>query len=241
MIHIRCECHVNCNETCHNYPYWGTKNIPRTCKCNGLKIVDEHVDHLLCCKQNNGEIRERHDAIVKDIKSLVNNAGLQFTDAGLGELRTVYHDDYKAADGCIRVLHEKPLHINVGLGGDSSIIKHYAIKKRERIKKDKYLRRCQDINTEFMPLAFEIYGAASDSVDKLIQSLVSKVSERTLFVPYHVLLFYWRKRISYTLQYYIAKITNQAYLKLTIAVEATYIVSYDSVDHTCLQIYICCV
>ena len=51
------------------------------------------------------------------------------------------------------------------------------------------------------------------SVDKLIQSLVSRASERT-FVPYHVLLFYWRKRISYTLQYYNAWIINQAYLKL---------------------------
>ena len=50
------------------------------------------------------------------------------------------------------------------------------------IENDKYLRRCQDFNTEFMPLAFEIYGAASDSVDKLMQSLVSKASERT-FVP----------------------------------------------------------
>ena len=82
-------------------------------RLNNNKIVDEHVDHLLCCKQNNGEIKGRHDAIVKDIKSLVNNAGLQFTDARLGELRTVYHDDYKAADGCIRGLHEKPLHIDV--------------------------------------------------------------------------------------------------------------------------------
>ena len=71
----------------------------------------------------------------------------------------------------------------------------------------------RDINTEFMPLAFEIYGAASDSVDKLIQSFVSKASQRT-FVPYHVLLFYWRKRISYTLQYFNAWIINQAYLKL---------------------------
>ena len=49
----------------------------------------------------------------------------------------------------------------------------------------------------------------------LIQSLVSKASERT-FVPYHyhVLLFYWTKRISYTLQYYTAWIMNQAYVKL---------------------------
>ena len=115
-------------------------------------------------------------------------------------------------DLIIIIVHSGGLNVYLR-GGNSSTIKHYAIKERERIKNDKYLRRCQDINTEFMPLAFEIYGAASDSVDKLIQSLVSKASERT-FVPYHVLLFYWRKRISYTLQYYNAWIINQAYLKL---------------------------
>ena len=69
------------------------------------------------------------------------------------------------------------------------------------------------INTEFMPLAFEIYGSASVSVNKLIQDLASTAAERT-YTPYHVLLFYWRKRISFTLQYYNAWIINQAYLKL---------------------------
>ena len=38
---------------------------PRTCNCNGLKIVDEHVDHLLCCKQNYGEIKGRHDVSLR--------------------------------------------------------------------------------------------------------------------------------------------------------------------------------
>ena len=57
------------------------------------------------------------------------------------------------------------------------------------------------INPEFMPLAFEIYGSASVSVNKLIQDLASTDAERT-YTPYHVLLFNWRKRISFILQYY---------------------------------------
>ena len=46
-------------------------------------------------------------------KSLVNHAGYQFIDARLGELRTIYNDNYMAADGCIRGLRDKPLHIDV--------------------------------------------------------------------------------------------------------------------------------
>ena len=196
---------------------------PRNCKCKDFKVVDDHLDHILCCKQNSGEIKGRHDAIVREFKSLVNHAGYQFTDARLGELRTIYNDNYMAADGCIRGLRDKPLHIDVTIAnptgpsylhnGNSSQIKHFAIKDKEKLKNDKYLRRCQDINTEFMPLAFEIYGSASVSVNKLIQDLASTAAERT-YTPYHVLLFYWRKRISFTLQYYNAWIINQAYLKL---------------------------
>jgi len=109
-----------------------------------------------------------------------------------------------AADGCIRGLRDKPLHIDVTIAnptgpsyqhnGNSSQIKHFAIKDK-------------DINTEFMPLAFEIYGSASVSVNKLIQDLASTATERT-YTPY------WRKRISFTLQYYNAWIINQAYLKV---------------------------
>ena len=31
----------------------------------------------------------------------------------IGELRTTYNDNYMAADGCIRGLRDKPLHIDV--------------------------------------------------------------------------------------------------------------------------------
>ena len=86
---------------------------PRNCKCKNFKVVDDHLDHILCCKQNSGEIKGRHDAIVREFKSLVNHAGYQFTDARLGELRTIYNDNYMAADGCIRGLRDKPLHIDV--------------------------------------------------------------------------------------------------------------------------------
>ena len=63
-----------------------------------------------------------------------------------------------------------------------------------------------------MPLAFEVYGAVSENVNSFIKSVVSKAAERN-GIPYHVLLNYWRKRISCTLQSYNAWIINQAYLQ----------------------------
>ena len=64
-----------------------------------------------------------------------------------------------------------------------------------------------------MPLAFEIHGSASDSVNKLIRSLVSKAAEIT-FTPYHILLFYSRKRFSVCSQHHNAMIISQAGLRL---------------------------
>ena len=57
-----------------------------------------------------------------------------------------------------------------------------------------------------MPLAFfESFGAVSEDVVKLMANLVSKAAEVTK-VPYSVLLSYWRKRISTTLQVHNARI-----------------------------------
>ena len=91
--------------------------------------------------------------------------------------------------------------------------KHYAIKAREDIKIRTYGERCQEINSDFMPLAFEIYGACSPKVDKLLKDVVSKIADVT-HVPYHILLSYWRMRISCTLQKYNAFIINKAFLLL---------------------------
>ena len=198
---------------------------PMQCGCRSRNLVDEHLDHFLCCKKYQGEHKGRHDAVAADIKSLCNHAGLQFTDPKLGELRTVDNDDNKAADGCIRGLHDKPLFVDVTISnptgpsyldhrgnGNSWSVRHFAIKLREKVKNDKYLERCRQINSEFVPLAFEVYGAASENVNSFIKSVVSKAAERN-GIPYHVLLNYWRKRISCTLQSYNAWIINQAYLQ----------------------------
>ena len=56
-----------------------------------------------------------------------------------------------------------------------------------------------------MPLAFESFGAVSEDTVKLMARLASKAAELTN-IPYSVLLSYWRKRISTTLQVQNARI-----------------------------------
>ena len=60
-----------------------------------------------------------------------------------------------------------------------------------------------------MPLAFESFGLVGKDVVSLISSLAEKVSElRSL--PYVLLLSYWKKRLSTTLQIGTAKFIMDA-------------------------------
>ena len=195
---------------------------PLRCKCKNRAIIDSHLDHILSCSQFSAERKHRHDAIVQDIKSMCNHAGLQFTDSRLGEFRTPAHNDNKAADGCIRGLRSKPLNIDVtvwnptgvnALRRGSGALQHQTIFHAEKIKTDKYEERAREIDHYFMPWAMEIYGAASKQVESFIDKVVEKAAEVNA-IPHAILLSYWRKRISTTLQFYNARLINQAYLQL---------------------------
>jgi hypothetical protein len=195
---------------------------PLRCKCKNRAIIDSHLDHILSCSQFSAERKHRHDAIVQDIKSMCNHAGLQFTDPRLGEFRTPTHNDNKAADGCIRGLRSKPLNIDVtvwnptgvnALRRGSGALQHQTIFHAEKMKTDKYEERCREIDHYFMPMAIEIYGAASKQVESFIDEVVKKAAEVNV-IPHAILLSYWRKRISTTLQFYNARLISQAYLQL---------------------------
>ena len=60
-----------------------------------------------------------------------------------------------------------------------------------------------------MPLAFESFGLASIEVVNLISSLAEKSSELN-GIPFELILSYWKKRISTTLQVGTAKFIMDA-------------------------------
>ena len=51
-----------------------------------------------------------------------------------------------------------------------------------------------------MPMAFEIYGACSEKFEDFLKKMVKAASDANHVPYYSVLLNYWRKRFSVTLQ-----------------------------------------
>ena len=195
---------------------------PGICKCKTRSPIDPHVDHLFNCHLFTAGVKDRHDAMVHVFGSLCQHAGKPFSIPKHGDLRTPTEDDGKTPDGLIRGLNRKPLYFDVTIANPTSITylnrrsateEHVAIKDREKVKNDKYAQRCQQIDTDFMPMAFEIYGACSEKFDSLLKVLVQFASDAN-HIPYSVLLNYWRKRFSVTLQVFNSRLITQAYLLL---------------------------
>ena len=99
-------------------------------------------------------------------------------------------------------LNIKPLYLDVTIANPTSIAyfgrgssreEHVTIKDKEKLKNDIYSQRCQTIDSDFMPMAFEIYGACSEKFEDFLKEMVKAASEVN-HVPYSVLLNYWRKR-----------------------------------------------
>ena len=85
----------------------------------------------------------------------------------------------------------------------------HTIKKKRMEKNNKYLKKCEDQGACFSPLPFESFGLAGRQVLDLVSSLVKKASE-SLNIDFALLLSYWKKRISTTLQVYTAKFILEA-------------------------------
>ena len=60
-----------------------------------------------------------------------------------------------------------------------------AIKDKEKLKNEKYSQWCQLIDSDFMPMAFEIYGACSEKFEDFLKKMVKAASDAN-HVPYSV-------------------------------------------------------
>ena len=195
---------------------------PHHCSCRTQSVIDEHVDHILTCKQFNGSIKSRHDLVVREIKSLCHHAGLQWTDCYIGQLRTVSHVNGDTPDGYILGLSGRPFFIDVTIAhptgathmrNGSTRHKHFALNSLEANKIAKFERRCHEFDSDFVPLALETYGGTSEKFDKLLEKLSSKAAEFNN-IPYPILLNYWKKRISTVLQIGNVSVISEAYRRL---------------------------
>ena len=195
---------------------------PHHCSCRNQSVIDEHVDHILTCKQFNGSIKSRHDLVVREIKSLCHHAGLQWTDCYIGQLRTVSHVNGDTPDGYILGLPGRPFFIDVTIAhptgathmrNGSTRHKHFALNALETNKIAKFEHRCNEFHSDFVPLALETYGGASEKFEKLLERLTSKAAEFNN-IPYPILLNYWKKRISTVLQIGNVSIISEAYRRL---------------------------
>ena len=131
------------------------------CKCKCHPSVDEHVDRLFNCHFFTAEVKDRHDAIVHEVRSLSQHAA-------------------KTSDGPIRRLNIKSLHLDVTIANPTPITylnrgssqeEHVAFKDKERLKNEKYSQRCQVIESDFMPVA---YGACSEKFEDFLKKMVKQ-------------------------------------------------------------------
>ena len=143
---------------------------PVVCKSKRRTPDDEHVDHLLNCKLFTAEVKDQHDAIVHEVHSLPQYAAKSFSLPKRGNLRTSTGDDGRTPDDLVRRLNIKPHYLDVTIANPTSTTylnrgssreEHVAIKNKEKLKNDKYSQRWQMIDSEFMPMAFEINGVCS--------------------------------------------------------------------------------
>ena len=188
--------------------------------CYGCRDrTDSLGTHLFSCTYHRQLLTQRHDAIIRDLKELASEAGVIARDKHLTIFRIADESDGQRPD----LLLEKQgtngrdllLDITVSHPTCSSYVgrackeRGHTIKKKRMEKNNKYLKKCEDQGACFSPLPFESFGLAGREVLDLVSSLVKKASE-SLNIDFALLLSYWKKRISTTLQVYTAKFILEA-------------------------------
>ena len=77
--------------------------------------------------------------------------------------------------------------------------KNYALSNIERTKNNKYKERCEQNNIDFLPLCIDTFGCPTKTTVNLVLKLVKRAAEVSQ-IPKHILSFYWKKRISTSIQ-----------------------------------------
>ena len=194
-------------------------HLPTHCMCSQHKLIDNHGVHLFACNQFRSLLLNRHNAIQKDFKALAYSGGIRADDQRLTVFRAINNDDGKRPDMMLPGMGQQGndllLDFTIGHPTCATYVMraadtpHYTLNLLHNNKNRKYLNRCTEIGASFMPMAFESFGAVSEDVMTVMSQLVCYAAENTS-IPYSVLLSYWKKRISTTLQVQNARIIMMA-------------------------------
>jgi hypothetical protein len=193
-------------------------NIPQQCDCNRKIILDHLGTHLLSCPKSNGT-NMRHKVIQNDFLALATYAGYETTKEDPNLFTILDTNDHDRGDILIKEIPYNGfksdasntknllLDITVGLPTAKSYVKKaakqksYLIDKLNEFKNDKYKQKCTEADMNFMPMAFEVFGAWSKETCKLFKFLIQQAADIS-GIQTTILHNYWASRISTSLMKY---------------------------------------
>ena len=186
-----------------------------TVKCVCGKTIDSSGKHLLLCKRG-GEIIDRHDAIVRTIRQLAARAGTKCTYSPKGCFPLPFIDDNGKVSEFGDLTPDlrcqfmgsgsKPVVVDIRIT-DSTCASRLGvgIERSEKEKVSKYGLAADANGLKFVPLVMEVLGKWSRTMSAFVKQLVQLVVEQDPGgIPMHILIGYWRRRISCVLQKYNA-------------------------------------
>ena len=194
--------------------------IQKTCCCKDNHINEPFGTHLFSCNEFKHLAQSRHDAIQNDIMQLGQHAMKRVQDSGLGNMIT---QDGRKGDLLFYGMgkNNSNLVVDITIANatsphylpNSSITEKFALNFLEKGKYRKYSEHYRQEGIDFMPLALESHGAVSDTFLKFFKKLANAAAEVNE-IPYCIMVNYWQKRMSTTLQKYNSKIMQYASLKI---------------------------
>ena len=193
--------------------------LPRCC-CPQQTPICAHAVHLFSCNEMKTFVEMRHNALQHDLMQMGLHGAVRVIDSGLGGM---INRDGRKGDLLFAGMGRNNTDLIIDLTvanpcsaaylAHSSYIEKYALGLLEERKFTKYAEDYREIGVDFIPLAFEMFGATSDlfiNFFKRLARLAADVND----IHYSVMHSYWQKRLSTTMQKYNAKILQHSQNKI---------------------------
>ena len=182
---------------------------PPTCVCGST--IDEHGSHFFKCRIG-GEWNHRHSSIVHLLASIMRSVQLTVQHevplANLGPLQALDREGNGRMDLVVTPCDSQPFLADVTIThpapsqpsttNQTMYQPLYFAKHHENRKRRKYEEAVRSINSRFVPLALETFGAMGPCFDKCLKSLAAR--QALTDAEKSILMRFWRMKISCCLQ-----------------------------------------